>query len=57
MSGFDTKTTAYILNKYYQYIETNDLNTLIVGKNNSQKNNIEKGKANNQNLFLYYTVC
>ena len=33
-----------------QYMETNDLNTLIVGKNNGWKNNIEIGKANNQNF-------
>ena len=33
-----------------QYMETNDLNTLIVGKNNGWKNNIELGKANNQNF-------
>ena len=36
-----------------QYMETNDLNTLIVGKNNGWKNNIEIGKANNQNFVLF----
>ena len=37
-----------------QYMETNDLNTLIVGKNNGWKNNIEIGKANNQNFVNFY---
>ena len=37
-----------------QYMETNDLNTLIVGKNNGWKNNIELGKANNQNFVNFY---
>lgn len=34
-------------------METDNLNTLLVGKNNSQKNNIEIGKANNQNFVLF----
>ena len=37
-----------------QYMETNDLNTLIVGKNNGWKNNTELGKANNQNFVNFY---
>ena len=37
-----------------QYMETNNLNTLIVGKNNDWKNNTEIGKANNQNFVNFY---
>ena len=33
-----------------QYMEANNLNTLIVGKNNEWKTNIEIGKVNNQNF-------
>ena len=33
-----------------QYMEANNLNTLIVGKNNGWKTNIEIGKINNQNF-------
>ena len=33
-----------------QYMEANNLNTLIVGKNNGWKTNIEIGKVNNQNF-------
>ena len=33
-----------------QYMEANNLNTLVVGKNNGWKVNIELGKVNNQNF-------
>ena len=33
-----------------QYMEANNLNTLIVGKNDGWKTNIEIGKVNNQNF-------
>ena len=38
-------------------METNNLNTLIVGKNNDLKTNIEIGKINNQNfVFIQYNM-
>ena len=33
-----------------EYMETNNLNTLFVGKNNGWKDNINIGKTNNQNF-------
>ncbi len=43
---------GYITNIIIKYLLDNDIDTLIVGKNNFWKQNINLGKANNQN-FAY----